>query len=309
MVAGGRVDGMGAVLSDVVDTGDHAVERSGYFGRSSTVNFVNQVLRICSGQSQTEAVSPTTHMMSEKVRRPLQPSEEYALPPRREADAMLSVFWSRIHPLYPFLDRTDFEHSYSKLWTAAPSYDALQQSSSVDTIMVQHNNGSHRHDRRPEAGDQVPESRRFHMLLNIMFALGCQSGGSPALTRETPRGELYWRRCKDLMERDFDIFNRPRLLFTQAMLYMGVYLQSTTELSSACWNIVGVAVRMSEALGLHCSQKFTSRKANDSFHDPSTEPEYLSARWRTWAGCVMIDRSVLRRKVIPAGIAYVLAAC
>ncbi|KAK5169325.1 uncharacterized protein LTR77_005300 [Saxophila tyrrhenica] len=202
---------MGAVVSDIVDHEDHDVERSGYFEASSTVNFVNQVLRIVSEHGDTGAKSLATRRSGTRPKGRQQALEEYALPPRREADAMLSGFWVNIHSLYPFLDRHEFERTYHGLWTAGPSDELTESHVYADS-----------YGGRDEGrwGDRVPESRRFHILLNVMFALGCDSTVSESAAEESQRGEMHWKRCKDLLERDFDIFNRPRILIIQALLYM-----------------------------------------------------------------------------------------
>lgn len=279
-MAGGRVDGKGAVVSDATNASTLDTERMGWFGRSSTVNFVNQVQRILSDSDHSAKGSRTAQHSIENPVHHWRCPEEYTLPPRREADAMLSVFWSHLYPLYPFIDRQDFERAYDDLWSPAPS----TSSAPCTTLYV---DCSDSHDSQTDQaqlqrGDQIPEPRRFHVLLNVMFALGCHWDISVSGSNQAQRRELYWQRSKALLQRDFDIFNHPRLLFIQALLYMGVYLQSTTELTVACSNLVAVAIRMSESLGLHKSSPGGSRS--------SGQPDCYSLRWRTWAGCVMIEQ-------------------
>ena len=61
---------------------------------------------------------------------------------------------------------------------------------------------------------------------------------------------------------------------------MGLYLQST-ELSGACWNLVSIAVRTGQALGLH-------EDAIDMFDDAGDSAEH-DLRERVWGGCVLLD--------------------
>lgn len=101
---------------------------------------------------------------------------------------------------------------------------------------------------------------------------------------------MFWNRCKELLEMDFDLFNRPCLELVQALLFMGVYLQSTAELTGACWNIVGVAIRLAQALGLHASFSLRAGKEYQVGSRLSKEGKTHSLRMRTWAGCVLMDR-------------------
>lgn len=57
-IVGGRVDGMGTVASDVTDLNELCADQIGYFGTSSTVNFVNQVHRILLETNNTVLPSP-----------------------------------------------------------------------------------------------------------------------------------------------------------------------------------------------------------------------------------------------------------
>lgn len=192
---------------------------------------------------------------------------------------MLASFWTRIYPLYAFLHREDFEESYCELWTAPP-HEKIPVAAANGVASGYYGNPIHREP--PLHGDYIPESRRFHILLNIMYALGCSSDTSMHSTTQAQRGHFYWTRCKGLLERDFDIFNRPRIRFIQSVLYMSVYMQSTEELTSASWNLSAVGIRMSQTLGLHCAVTDRSQDAR------RLKLQFIRAQ--TWAGCLMMDR-------------------
>lgn len=184
---------------------------------------------------------------------------------------MLAIFWSKTYPLYPFLDRQSFEDTYSDLWKPAsteslPSGFHYVASSGGQEWAIR--------------GDDIPESRRYHILLILMFALASNWGSSGPLGSQLQRSELYWKRCKEVLQRGFDIFTRPRLLFIQALLYMGVWLQSTTGLTGACSNIIAVSIKMSEALGLHSNLHPTDQKSAVGSTGLSKGPEYCSLPWR-----------------------------
>ena len=235
------------------------------------------------------------------------PCEEYIIPPRKEADASLPIpktclcfdnlilsvpstviqangdpqkmmlnFWKRIHPLYPFLDRNQFERQYNDIWSSGSPEE------SPTTIVT-----------RPSTSqDNVPNSRRFHFLLNTIFAVTCSCDTSASGLSQMNRGENYWQRSKVLLEMDFDIFNRPNLHFIQGMLYASIYLQSSTELTGACWNIVGVSIRLAQGLGLHNRNSHTLSSSESLDGRPPVHNILVSSclRCRIWAGCVMMDR-------------------
>lgn len=199
---------------------------------------------------------------------------------------MLELFWLRIHPLYPILDRERFERDYAEIWISDRPSSTMQ----TPPAFAGSPDYRYQYPSRLGPGEKIPKSRRFHMLLNIMFALGCQCDLSEPLARQGQRGEIFWKRSKDLLELDFDVFNQPCIEFILAFFYMSVYLQSTTELTGACWNFVGVSIRFAQALGLHCnSHPSIIRSANGS-RLSSEKDGYNSLRWRTWAGLVLMDR-------------------
>ncbi len=200
---------------------------------------------------------------------------------------MLAVFWSNIYPLYPFLDREKFDNAYDDLWRPA---SAELRASDTNPIHFPAWSGVQGYPESLGRGDNIPETRPFHILLNLIFALASHWSCSEPSNMQSQRSELYWKRCKELLQRDFDIFTRPRLQSIQALLYIGVWLQSTTGLTGACSNIVAVAIRMSEALALHCNPQSAAQKGLAQGKEASESLVYCSLRWRVWAGCVMMDQ-------------------
>ncbi|KAK5688963.1 hypothetical protein LTS10_000943 [Elasticomyces elasticus] len=277
-VSGSHIDGLAAVGPEVANA---SLRTASYFGNSSTVNFVGQVLGILTNPVASRQGDPVLSGRSSR-----RVAEEYAIPPRAEADALLATFFSKIYPLYPFLDRERFEKTYGDLWKPVAPDSML-----LDVYHVGPCASSSVQDdeQRPSRGDDIPESRRFHLLLNFVFALASHWDFRSVSSPKTQGGELYWKRCKELLQRDFDIFNRPRLQFIQALLYMGVWLQSTVGMTGACSNIIAVAIRMSESLGLHCNDHVVRVVDRMMTYPGGEAPKYCSLRWRVWAGCVMMD--------------------
>ncbi len=281
---------MAAVAGDVTNLTNLDAVEVGYFGKSSTLDFVAHVQKILSESKPTDPVESSRqhatqfkrcldfHTMAWSMLTVPRPSviptlcEEYIIPPRKESDTLMRIFWKKIHPLYPFLDRNQFECQYNDIWSSSPLGE------SPTSTVIGH--------------DKVPSSRRFHFLLNTIFAIACSYDTSDLGLSQTRRGENYWQRSKALLEMDFDIFNRPNLHFVQGMLYASIYLQSSTELTGACWNIVGVSIRLAQGLGLHnrSSHSLSMSESLDGRPPAHSTLAPSCLRCRIWAGCVMMDR-------------------
>jgi len=72
----------------------------------------------------------------------------------------------------------------------------------------------------------------------------------------------------------------------QAFLLMGHYFQNS-DMSGACWNCVGVAVRVAQTLGLDVEALNPFPRESDVDGRTVTE---IDLRRRLWGGCVMFDR-------------------
>ncbi|EXJ56535.1 hypothetical protein A1O7_06879 [Cladophialophora yegresii CBS 114405] len=299
-----RVDGMGAVPGDMTELTDLDAEEIGYFGKSSTLSFVAHVQKILVSSKPVPSPGQSSRTATQPARRALPtvvPSEEYSVPPRKEADALLDRFWKKVYPLYPFLDRDHFCRQYNDVWSSSP-LEALTSSTVIESSYTEHAG-------RRLQQDKVPDSRRFHILLNAVFAVSCSCDTPNTGLSQAHRGEFYWQRSKTLLELDFDIFNRPNLQFIQAMLYASIYLQSSTELTGACWNLVGVSIRLAQGLGLHNrgSHRIEGTTCVDVGRRSRSHDTLSCVRCRLWAGCVMMDRTLSTTYGRPAMIADTLA--
>lgn len=86
---------------------------------------------------------------------------------------------------------------------------------------------------------------------------------------------MFYERMKGLIS--IDIFDSGSLAHVQALLLVAMYLQCTAY-PKRCWNIVGMAYRMSIGLGLHLRRG----------HSDMTRLE-REMRWRAWCACVHMD--------------------
>lgn len=277
-----RVDGMGTVSSESANSSKFLADRLQYFGNSSTIIFVSKIRSILADSKfKLWRENPHPSKYTDQLSQPPF-TEDYAIPTRLESDAMLAFFWSQIYPICPFLDRHEFETAYDKLWSSDcenQTHSSLASSHrnapDISVRYVEH--------QEPNDGNAIPESRSFHILLNAIYALVCAWNTPNLASIQSKRAEVYRRRLEDLFERDIHVFSQPRLTFIQALLYLSLYLQSmsTAELTTMCWNIIGVATRMSQALGLH--------RLSGNATECSTDGPNHSTRWRTWAGCVLME--------------------
>ncbi|PGH27883.1 hypothetical protein AJ80_00433 [Polytolypa hystricis UAMH7299] len=211
----------------------------GFFGSSSAGSFVTQIREAMAqrlGDAQT--VSSPSHRHRFKVSGGLQSKlgqwrrislDECALPPKNRADALISVYWNAVHPLYPFIDRAVITSQYESLFSSQTSCD-------VDSS--------------------------FLCALNIIFALSCQLGITTCAEKRHHSASVFFQRA----QKSLDLWQlQPSIESVQVLLLLGQYLQSTNE-PFQCWTFVGSAIRMAENLGLHlneASENVTSTKERE----------------------------------------------
>jgi hypothetical protein len=194
-----------------------------FFGSSSAGSFMKQIksaidVKIGLPQQRPSLgdrraslfqLSPATHRAGS------QENVEYVLPSRKTADGLTAVYWTLVHPLYPFLDRQMFEESYESIWSG----------SSPNT-----------------------DERMLMCTVNVMFALGCQLSESIRPERREASAKVYFKRAQDLLRLNLWDIGSTELI--QCLLLMGQYLQSTNT-PHQCWMVVGHAVRVAQSLGFH----------------------------------------------------------
>jgi len=270
--AGGK-DGADAM--GTTSTGDDEAEgdeNESFFGSSSTVSFMKQIKRTVankrtSSQSPQEIPSRTSSGVTGEAdaawpRKPrnndefLEDLEDFVLPPRSIADHLVDCYWIWVHSLYPFLHRPTFMRTYQQLF----EYSASNEESIQNSL--------------PEG---KPPGRMFRCILNLVFAFGCQFSSSISSARRDSSSDVFFKRSRLLLH--VDILGSGSIYLVQALLLMGQYLQSTKS-PNRCWNVVGLAIRVAQGLGLHLDSTSQNRKS-------IVEREV----WRrVWHGCILMDR-------------------
>ena len=173
-------------------------------------------------------------------------SVDYVLPPRKQADYFVTIYWTLVHPMFPVLDKAAFDKAYMDLWAGASPVDL-----------------------------DLDESMMI-VLINLVLALGCQHSDSYDTDQRDSTAKTFFDRATDLL--NLELIDTGSLETVQCFLLMTHYLQSTKNLSR-CWMIVGIAVRMAQAIGLH-------RPETSGRQEPKKREMYR----RVWHACLFMDR-------------------
>ena len=247
---------------------DEAQPSSSHYGDSSAQSFMNQMKSVMNRQaslsdSQTPSPSKTSYMRPPQGRRlSTKRLQDYVLPSRQRADHLLTIYWRLVGTLYPFLDTVEVDSFYQRLWTG---------------------------------GELGEEGSTFLCLLNVMFSIACNLDPATEPSKRAKNAEAFYQRAREFL--DLDLFQRRSILTVQCFLLLGQHLQSTND-PQQCWIFVGLAIRISQSLGLDLAA--TSAEAN-SVH----ESEVLR---RVWHGCVLMDRTLSMTFGRPAMITSQAAA-
>lgn len=262
-----RVDAMGATSpTDAADSDNPA----GFFGSSSTSAFMKQIKSTVHKKLISSASPPDQSIFgptagsetSETLHRRhtddfMEDLQDFILPPRSIADHLVDCYWIYVHSLYPFLHKPSFMKIYNSLWDR-PSPP----------------NSTH-----PPPTRRRPPGRLFRCILNVVFAFGCQFSSSITPSRRESSSDVFLKRARELLH--FDLLDTGNLELVQALALMGQYLQSTKH-PNRCWNVVGLAIRVAQGMGLHLECTSQNR------------PTVLEREMyrRAWHGCIVLDRIV-----------------
>ncbi|GAD96717.1 predicted protein [Paecilomyces variotii No. 5] len=217
-------------------------ESEGFYGESSAAAFFSQV-------------QESLHKSTGKIH-----VQFYAAVPTSNLSAS-DAFLSGPSPLHSLDDYSlpprSFLRAYKRLWSATGETGETEQLH--DSVGL-------------GASDCPPSS--FYSALNIMFALGLQFSNEPFENREAMSKVFF---CRSWRLSQINLLDHGSLGQVQALLIMAQYLQST-NLPNRCWNIVGLACRVAQGLGLHLQDWHGSRSQLA-----------VEMRRRAWHGCVLLD--------------------
>ncbi|THZ62828.1 hypothetical protein D6C86_03437 [Aureobasidium pullulans] len=227
------------------------------FGESSTATFLQQLSHEAGQKDRPPSFAPND-TNSGPLRLDRSTEQTTVLPIRRIADDLMNCYWQYMHPLFPILHEPTFTAAYKKSWTSdQPIPHATPKPTSDNPGEI--------------------EEALFFSTLNIIFALGTRFCSSIPSTEKEITSKRFHRRAR--LNFPYDLLDFGSLPVLQMVLLQGVYLQSTTEVSR-CWNVIGVAVRMAQSLGLHAEGTQGRKK---------TQLELEMGR-RLWWCCIVLDR-------------------
>lgn len=221
-------------------------------GESSTTTFLSRLSRH-EDNHQQDFMTNTRNTVPFKL---LGSSVEKAgpLPRRRIADAIVDCYWKFVHPLFPILHGPTFMTAYEECWAPQPN--------TVTQL---------------DRGGKEFEDALFYATLNVVLTLGTRFYNDIPAAEKDPMIREFYRRSRQTFS--YDVLDCTSLPVLQLVLLHGVYLQSTTEVSR-CWNMIGVATRMAQSLGLHSEQLYKRQK---------TKYAREMGR-RLWHSCLVLDK-------------------
>ncbi|WXC46599.1 hypothetical protein QX201_006312 [Fusarium graminearum] len=223
-VSPSAVDSMTAVADDGASTEE-------FFGKSSAGSFTAQIKKAIDlrlGRPTTDSqgnsssvprsfsgISSTTSASSSTL--------SYVLPPRRQADHLMELYWFYVDPLYPFLDRTRWNRVYNAIF-AGTAMDL--------------------------------DERIFMATLNVILALSTQLFESQSPDQREQSSETFFHRAQELLP--MNPWEPGSLELVQCLLVTSQYLQSTNN-PHQTWMVIGSAIRMAQGLGFHLPETSSSR--------------------------------------------------
>lgn len=259
------VNAMGAAVPARMVNDSLSVNKQ-YYGQSSIVSLLQQASRDrmrtensqhVETQQQAREVrhipSTTTAAKSASVELL---HDQFCLPPRRVTDALLEVYRKEAHIFHPWVHFDSFMALYRSIWSGDDLEEAVSDLPDIGL-----------------GGSNCPTTV-FYCALNAMLAEACQFSDIPPQDKRS-NSTMFYDRARALLQ--VDLLDSGSLSHIQTLLLVAQYLQST-ELATQCWNLVGMAYRMSVAIGLHHEEMSASLS--------SLEREM---RRRTWHACLQME--------------------
>lgn len=181
-------------------------------------------------------------------------SENSMMLPRRPlADDLLQAYFTSAYDFLPVFHRHVFEKIYERLWSRSKPDEYYDPHGHIQDGIVL-------------------------AMLNVCFALGSLFSERIADEDRESTAEEFYQRSRALT--NFDICDHSDLSAVMLQLLTGLYLQTTSH-TSRCWNVVGVAIRLAQDLGLH---------KDPSLYGNGGDSALVDLKRRVWYSCVVMDR-------------------
>lgn len=243
-------------------------ESNDLYGASSTIAFVEFCNREARRQStahlddETEATRTRAERQYGRQGRPSswalpEPIRDKDLsasvfPPRQTADDLARCFWEYVHPVFPVLHKTSFMDRYASIWSGSGSKTLSGPEVELDEAV-------------------------FASTLNLVFALGSKYSECVPPTQRASLAQSFYQRSRAIYR--FEMLDSASVPIVQMLLLTGVYLQSDHQ-ANRCWNVIGLAIRVAQSLGLHVESPRHIRLSQKE----------REMRRRIWHNCLNLDK-------------------
>ena len=177
------------------------------------------------------------------INRPVEAT--YELPPRAYADRLVGIYWQRVDPVEPVLDRNRFGRDYEATYL----------------------------------GSKTPESEDndiWFCMLNIVFAMAVQRQETSPPHQRNDEGNRYFRRAWALLQPDVILLKAGSLELVQCLILMNRYLHCTDN-QHQTWMTAGLALRLAQSI---CFQQ----SAGNFDEEPSNDMRLKRRVWLTCVG-------------------------
>ncbi|KAF5971920.1 hypothetical protein FBULB1_8970 [Fusarium bulbicola] len=240
----------------------HNAAEETVYGPSSNISFLQEVIQLQGPEMDTTQTAQSPACARERTMPDLlgftevqsaslaHVGDTVPLPDRQLADTLLGCFWDFIHPIFPILHRPSFSTMYDDLWKQNISPAHREKQTKDDVV--------------------------FHAILNMALALGCQRSDQISSEQRHKISDSFYRRPYRLVS--IETLDFSSLQIVQLLLLRAIYLHCTTY-ANRCWNMVGVALRVAQGLGLHLEQTALSKNQLQR-----------EMRRRVWHNCFALDR-------------------
>lgn len=222
-----------------------------FYGKSAAMSFMKELFVSVDGGKLSDEEVESSRKCKYKMSRSEKPSnksiDSIKLPPRSVANNYVKNYFDYAYPLYPFIHKSTFMAAYEEIWSAG--------------------------------GDRSEVDELFYSIVNVIFAFGYRLSPTGELLETNTNANVYFERSQELLR--FHLMDSGSLLLIQALLLTGQFLQATTRLAG-CWNIVGLAIRIAQGLGLHMKKSMSPKR---SYIEQEIEK-------RLWDGCLLMDKIV-----------------
>ncbi|RMZ74976.1 hypothetical protein DV737_g5567, partial [Chaetothyriales sp. CBS 132003] len=255
--------------SNITVIRDHSRSRLRVFGSSSSTYLLVQWLDLffINRHFWTPIFPQFQQGLVYSIEVPLPPHPSLPpLPAQAKVDEHLSVFFSKIHPIYPIIDRD----------SALDSVKCLRA--------------------RLEAPNLVLEPTDYPQLASIYALLSASA--DEAECRITEAGTSYLQGAYSLYSR---LVAMPYVASVQALLLLAIVLRNRNK-DGASWDILGQAIRIAQSIGLHRQLPFTPTSLSSTHESAVGSAKVADINSRIWWTAYILERAMQLETGRPSAI-------